>query len=282
MTIKIYAMSDAMEYWIKEFDIDGYRCDVAGMVPIEFWEFLRPRLDSIKPVFMLAEWEDPKLHEKAFDMTYSWELFQIMNRIGKEEENASAIFKQLEKETKIYPLNSFRMRFITNHDENSWNGTEFERLNYFVPPMAALSVTVPGMVLLYSGQEVGLNKRLSFFDKDTIDWNTPTSITSFYSRLLNLKTTNKALLNGEQGGEFIPLQTLQPDYVAAYLRKKDDNKVLVLLNLSNTYRTVNIKNSNLSGEYVEILTDAKQKMDDNYETKLQPWGLEVWSSNGSK
>ena len=164
------AMLDAMKFWVEEADIDGYRCDVAFEVPMEFWNNTRAALDSIKPVFMLAEAEGPEFHAEAFDMTYGWEFHHIINKIAAGEMELSALDEYQAKMDTTYTRNDFRMFFTTNHDENSWNGTIRERMgengkNFFV-----LCTTFPnGMPLLYSGQEYGLDKRLRFFDKDTIE-----------------------------------------------------------------------------------------------------------------
>ncbi len=157
-------MLNAMKFWVTEYDIDGYRCDVAGMVPDTFWLRVRTELDKIKPVFMLAEDEAPR-HHAAFDMTYGWEFHHVMNDIYKGEKNANDIEKYLHKNDSLYPSDAYRMYFITNHDENSWNGTEFERLGEGVKAFFVLTATVPGMPLIYSGQEAAMDKRLEFLVK---------------------------------------------------------------------------------------------------------------------
>ena len=162
------AMTDALKFWITETDIDGYRCDVAGMVPTDFWDNARDHMEAIKPVFMLAEDEDnPDLLRKAFDMNYGWKLHHIMNDIAKGKKNANDIWDYMAWNDSVYPTNAYRMYFTSNHDENSWNGTVKERMGDAGEAMAILSYTVPGMGLVYSGQEAGLDKRLRFFEKDT-------------------------------------------------------------------------------------------------------------------
>ena len=127
-------MIDALKFWVTECDIDGYRCDVAGMIPIEFWIEARTELEKIKNVFMLAEWDTPELH-KAFDMTYDWNFHNIINEIAKKEKTVVDLFQHLEKNKKEYPANAFRMQFTSNHDENSWNGTVIERLGEVPKPL---------------------------------------------------------------------------------------------------------------------------------------------------
>jgi glycosidase len=162
-------MIQSLEYWVKEANIDGYRCDVAGMVPIDFWVDARTRLDAIKPLFMLAEHEGKEVLE-AFDMIYAWEFHHIMNGIAKGEKTISDIDAYYAKIDTIFDVEDYLMTFTSNHDENSWNGTAFERMGDAVECMAVFSATVPGMPLIYSGQEDELNKRLKFFEKDVIEW----------------------------------------------------------------------------------------------------------------
>lgn len=185
-----HAMINAMKYWVREFDIDGFRCDVASMVPADFWKQARSALDSIKPLFMLAEAEehDMGIYDGCFNAYYGWELHHIMNQVAAGEKYPSAFDTVYLKKKKAFQDSVFSMNFITNHDENSWNGTIFERMPDAWKAMAALSYTWPGIPLMYSGQEKGLNKRLRFFDKDTIHTNTESaSIFSFYQSLNALK-----------------------------------------------------------------------------------------------
>ncbi|HUX60798.1 MAG TPA: alpha-amylase family glycosyl hydrolase, partial [Ignavibacteriaceae bacterium] len=116
-------MEGAMEYWVKNCNIDGFRCDVASMVPVPFWNFARKELDKIKPVFMLAESENPDLHEHAFDMTYSWEYFSIIKNIAKDKMNVKDLDAYFKKDNEQFNPDAYRMVFTTNHDENSWNGS---------------------------------------------------------------------------------------------------------------------------------------------------------------
>ncbi len=191
-------MTEALLFWVKEFGIDGYRCDVAGMVPVEFWNEARTELDKIKPVFMLAEWEDPVLLEKAFNMDYAWNLHHVMNSIAMGKKSVADLDQYFTTPEKVYPGNAIRMNFISNHDENSWNGTVWKRMGDATPSMAILSATIPGMPLIYSGQEAGLDKQLSFFEKDEIEWKEH-GIGEIYKALFNLKKNNKALWNGHLG-----------------------------------------------------------------------------------
>lgn len=268
-------MSDAMAYWIKEFNIDGFRCDVAGMIPTEFWNYNRKKLNQIKPVFMLAEWESPDLHIQAFDMTYSWDIYHIMNDIYKSNKNVYDIFKQLAKEKKQYPENAFRMRFLTNHDENSWNGTEFERMGDGVEAFAVVSSTIPGMFLIYTGQEIGLNKRLDFFEKDPIEWK-ESKFSDFYKKLISLKKNNSALWNGEKGGELIRIKNSNDSSVISFIRKKESNKIFVLANLTKNPIDIKINDKELIGSYINFFSGEETSLNQNEKFSLAPFEYKIF------
>jgi len=271
-------MTDAMLYWIKEADIDGYRCDVAGMLPVSFWHEAIPKLKEAKPVFMLAEEETPAMHDSGFfDATYSWKLYRLMNDIAQKKKPAGDIDSILLQETRSYPADAYRMRFTTNHDENSWNGTEYERLGSGARTFAVLSFTFPGIPLVYSGQEAAMNKRLRFFDKDTIPWgNYP--LEPFYTTLMQLKKHNDLLASGDSGGRFIKVATSDNRAVYAFLRKKEDRKIFVILNLSDSDRTVELKGNEFPGKYKEIFTGATREWKRGDKAMLGAWQYMVYET----
>ncbi|MFC2104560.1 alpha-amylase family glycosyl hydrolase [Bacteroidota bacterium] len=265
-------MIDALEYWIKEFNIDGYRCDVAGMVPVEFWNKARHELDKIKPVFMLAEANEPGLHEYAFDMTYAWTMHFLWNEIAQGKKTINDLVNQLEIEKTNYNSSDYRMNFTSNHDENSWKGTAFERLGDAVKTFAVLSVTTPGMPLIYSGQEACLNKRLKFFEKDTINWETECDFDKLFSTLLKLKKENPALWNGDFGGPMERIPTTTDDKVLAFSRTKDENKIITILNLSPKEVEFEFTNEIDGGNLTELFTG--EEFANKY--KLAAWGYKVF------
>ncbi len=271
-------MTDALAYWIKEADIDGYRCDVAGMVPVTFWHDAIPELKKIKPVFMLAEDESPKMHDTGyFDATYSWEVYHMMNEIYKGHKTADKFDSLLADEAKRFPKDAYRMRFTTNHDENSWNGTEYERLGAGVKAFTVLTFTLPGIPLIYSGQESALSKRLRFFDKDTIPWH-HYPMESFFSTLTQLKNKNKLIAAGEMGGEFVKISTSNDKAVYAFLRKKPHRQLFVLLNLSQTEQTVKLAGNAFEGHYREVFTGHPKDWAANASVKLAPWEYFVFET----
>jgi cyclomaltodextrinase / maltogenic alpha-amylase / neopullulanase len=268
-------MTDALKYWVEEFNIDGYRCDVAGMIPTEFWEEVRPELDKIKPVFMLAEWDTPEMHDKAFDMTYDWNLHKLMNGIYKGEKSSSDLKEHIIEDQKLYPEYAFKMQFTSNHDENSWNGTEFERLGEAAEMFAVFVNVIPGMPLIYSGQEAAFNKRLDFFEKDLIVWN-ENNFTKLYSKLNSLKNYNKALWNGNKGGpiEFIDDNT--QENVLALIRSRDEDKVFALFNMSAKETRVKINSHLINGSYYDFETDKPIEIKDKLNHLIKPWSYKLY------
>ncbi len=263
-------MIKAMKYWVAEADVDGFRCDVAEMVPLDFWRQARAALDSLKPVFMLAEGEKPQLH-KAFDMTYSWKMFYTFNDIAQGKKSARRLDKLLAEEKKYYPADAFRMRFTSNHDENAWNGTVFERLDGAVKTFAVLTVTLPGKPMIYNGQEAGMDKRLKFFERDPIEWRV-NNYRRFYSRLLNLYEGDPALY----AGEMHKIPTENDDQIYAFMRQNDDKRVLVFLNLSPAQQTITITSNYLNGEFIEYFTGRKRDFRGQATFNLPPWGYHVY------
>ncbi len=229
------AMTDAMVYWVREFDIDGYRCDVAGMVPTDFWINVHKEMDKVKDVFMLAEDGEPELLHEAFDMNYAWEYAHVIREIAKGEQTFEELDSLFARDNRRFPDNSYRMYFTSNHDENSWNGTDPEMYGDNFENFAVLSATVKGMPLIYNGQESGLDKRLEFFEKDEIEWKNY-KYTDFYTMLLNLNTNNEALWNGQYGGKTIRIPS--PEGTYAYFREKGDHKIMVALNNNSESTTI--------------------------------------------
>jgi glycosidase len=268
-------MIGAMEFWVN-LGVDGFRVDHPHNTPKEFWERVRIELNKIKPVLMLAEHEGPGYFmEKGFDMNYAWEMHHLMNSVAQGKDSANAIAKYFEREWAVYPQNVYRLMFLTNHDENSWAGTIDSLMGDAQKAMATLIFTANGVPLIYSGQETCLDKRLRFFVRDTIDWD-PCSMTGFYSDLIKLKKGNTALWNGEFGGPMIKIKTNKDKKVCAFFREKDENRVIVFLNL--TKKSVSFKPAlkSLDGEYTEYFTKEKLSIPLNVNVTLDPWGYKVF------
>ncbi len=223
------AMTDAMLYWLRETNIDGFRCDVASLVPTPFWEQARDALERVKPVFMLAESDAPDLHVRAFDMTYDWRLYDALKLIAAGKAGVQSLRDWWRYECATYPRDAYRMRYTANHDSNSWHGHDVEFYGEAFKAMAVLAATLPGMPLIYGGQEAVFDRKLAFFEKDTINWNNY-SLQDFYAGLLQLKRAHPALANGELGNALEWLSS--DDSVAAYVRGQGDARIRVVVNFS--------------------------------------------------
>ncbi len=268
-------MHEALEYWVEEFDIDGYRCDVADLVPTAFWNEARRRLDNIKPVFMLAEAETPEHHTHAFDMSYAWETHHKMNELAAGGITISDFEQHLEENRHRFPDYAYRMQFTSNHDENSWNGTVFERLGDGVEAFAVLAATIPGMPLVYNGQEAAMDKRLEFFEKDPIEWG-DYPLQDFYTRLLQLNQQNRALFNGVHGGDLVRIRTTADDQIFAFFREVEHDKAVVLLNLSAREVSFDIAGSYLIGTYQDLFSDIEVRLGEHQSWTFGPWEYAVY------
>lgn len=266
-------MISALKYWVSEFDIDGYRCDVAGMVPIEFWNEVRTELDKIKPVFMLAEWDTPEMHKFAFDMTYDWDLHKIFNGVYAKERNSSDIIKHILNDQKKYPDYAYRMQFTSNHDENSWNGTEYERLGKAAEVFAVLTYVIPGMPLIYNGQEIGFNKRLEFFEKDSIIWK-ENKFEKLYKNLNELKERNNALWAGIESGSIDFINNNND--ILIIRRSKENKEVIGFFNLTEKETEANTRLEKASGVYIGFNNDQQIELNGNFQLKLKPWSYIIF------
>lgn len=240
------AMADALEYWVRECGVDGYRCDVAEKVPTDFWEKARRQLEAVNPeVFMLAEAEVPEHHNRAFDMSYGWEMHHIMNQVGKGEWSVDSLIEAVPRQTERFGTDAYRMMFITNHDENAWNGTVEERLGPNGDAMAILSGTLMGMPLVYSGQEAANPKRLRFFEKDTVNWDGYAKA-ELYTTINRLNHENKALWNGNHGAQ-PEFYAVDSDHAMAWKRQVEGNEVIAAVNFGDEAISLDL---GLSSDYV--------------------------------
>lgn len=263
------AMIDAMSYWVREFDIDGFRCDVAYEVPTDFWNDARESLDSIKPVFMLAEAEHPELNEKAFDMCYNWPLKNLMADIvsGKSASPVSSLDSLFSLQQTKFPDSTLFMNHITNHDLNSWEGTEFDRLKDGVKAFAVLTYTIPGMPLLYTAQETGLDRAIQFFEKDPVESWEKNEWFGFYATLCKLKRENAAL-DGYGKWCDVKRYDVGSDKVYAYQRSNGEESVVVVLNLSGEEASLEWKEQPTLDGYANPFDEQTAVLP----TKLSPWG----------
>lgn len=222
-------MEKCMRFWMDR-GIDGFRCDVASQVPADFWSdvFRKFRNDYPRRLYFLAEGEETWLNDAGFDCTYAWRLHHLLNDIAQGKADIDSLLNYLEWNKESFGA-THRLTFTSNHDENSWAGTEFEREGKAADACAVLCFTLPAsQPLIYTGQEIGLSRRLAFFEKDPItDWSA-NEHTAFYKTLVDLKHNNPALAAGERGGKMVWWEA--PEGWVAFHRQVKDNMVIVLAN----------------------------------------------------
>ncbi len=270
------SMIDAMKFWIRETDIDGFRCDVASEVPADFWKEAITQLRTLKNVFMLAEGDKPDLHAAGFDATYGWSEFSVITNIFSGKKNKASLDSVIHTIDSGYAKDDFRLYFTTNHDENSWNGTEFERMGQAHKAFAVWTQTMSRSIpLIYSGQEVANKKRLKFFVKDTITWG-DFNMAPFYKKLLTLRRSNKGLATD---AAFTKLVTGIDHLIYAFAREKEGQKVVVVLNFSKQAHKFRIPGDIISGEAKNVFKDTKEKLTKEFEFNLEPWGYVVYDYN---
>jgi len=268
-------MTEAMKYWVAEADIDGYRCDVAGFVPIRFWNNLRQELDAIKPVFMLAEWESRDLHAEAFDMTYAWSWNETLHKICRGQADVNSLFIYYSWNESAYPKNSMRMTFVSNHDKNAWEGTMFEQFGDGLEAAIALSVVGEGMPLMYNGQEAGNDKRLAFFEKDPIQWKAH-EIGELYKKLFRLMKNNTALWHAKWGSRMLKVPNNFENEVFSFVRQNQNDKVFAIFNFSDETKNIKFKEQLYFGEYMDFHTDNEISINANSSIELNPWAYKIY------
>jgi alpha-amylase len=267
------SMIASMQYWIRTTNIDGFRCDVAWNVPGDFWRTCIARLRKMKPLFMLAEGDKPYLAENGFDAIYPWDMFHMMVMVAKGERPAFALDSVLRHDGEIYPKGTLRMYFTSNHDENSWNGADFQTFpGPAHGPFAVLTQTLPADIpLIYGGQEEPVLRSLSFFEKDSIRFSA-FGRSGFYQTLLALRKRNAAL---DEDASFERLEAGDNRSVYSFLRKKSGQKLLVLLNLSPAPQDIRFKSGLLWGHPNDIFTGKTVAVNGDKWT-LEPWGYRVF------
>jgi cyclomaltodextrinase len=264
-------MTEALKFWIKEYDIDGYRCDIASFVPIDFWEHARTELEAIKPVLMLAEAEDRELHRKAFDITYNWTLWNILHQIAMNERSVKTLTEAyIAEHVSIFPKEGIRLNFIDNHDKNSWEGNPYSNFGDALKAATVFTVMMDGMPLVYNGQEAGLDRSLEFFEKDPIEWKSHENA-ALYTTLFKLKHNNEALWNGRYGGEMVRIMNDRMDQVISFVREKNGDKVLTFINFSKQSLIVQFDTSFDMGIYTNLFTEDQKKVSETLIMTMEPW-----------
>ncbi|MEO7306010.1 MAG: alpha-amylase family glycosyl hydrolase [Ferruginibacter sp.] len=268
------SMIDAMKFWVTETGIDGFRCDVADDVPADFWKACINELRKHKNVFMLAEGKKMELYDAGFDETYAWDIMVAMTELYAGKRSVLQFDSLINADIARYPKKAYRLFFTTNHDENSWNGTEFEKYGDAYKTFAVFAQTMYQSVpLIYNGQEDMNKKRLKFFIKDTIAWDGKNPMTPFYKTMLALRKSNMALA---ADASYKKLASSADASIFAYGREKEGHKVVVILNLSKQAQKFTIKDVSINGDPMNIFMGVKEKVNEAHEFSIEPWGYIVY------
>jgi len=271
------AMIEAMSFWVRTCDIDGFRCDLAFWVELDFWKEARPALDAIKPLFWLGEFDelDTPEYGEVFDASYTWTWMHKTEDFYKGKISIHDLFTVLKKYDDIGD-DTIRAWFTSNHDENSWNGTENEKYGEMAAALAVFSATWNGIPLLYSGQELPNRKRLQFFEKDIIQWSGEYQLEDFYYRLLCLQANHPALRGGDSSVKTFLIKSNPADKLLFFLRKNEHNEVLTVLNLSADTMNIELLDSRITGVFTEIFTDLAYDFSMSRHLTLNAWGYQVF------
>ena len=264
-------MLEDMKYWVKDMNVDGFRCDVAGSVPVDFWKNTIAELKKVKPIFMLAEAWEPALMANGFDMAYNWDSHHIMNQIAQGKETVKNWDARMNQIDTLYEKDDILMNFVTNHDENSWSGTVKERMGDASETMLALSYCAPGMPLIYSGQEFDLNKRLLFFEKDTIS-KIKGKVWPILAKLGDLKKNNKALNGGKNAASYTKINTSNNENILMFSRDKDGSSITFMANLSNKKI---VFTPEIEGESIDFFNNEKVIFSKEKEVVLKAWEYKI-------
>jgi glycosidase len=264
------AMIDIMQYWVREFGVDGYRCDVAGAVPSDFWNAAIDSVETIKPVLMLAEDAAPTMHEQGFDLTYAWPFYDRLKSVWREGVPVGSLATQVVKTTAEMPGAGRRLRFTTNHDETMWDATPPELFDGVKGSKAAfvLATSMPGVPLVYNGQELGVSDTVSFFQRTAYDWRAEAPpITDFYRRYLQLYRASPALRHGA-----LDVHTPQAEDVLVYRRSTADQTLLLAVNVRPEERAVPLPSTYEGASLTALWTDRPVPQDT---LSLDPYGIRV-------
>ena len=274
------AQIDAMAFWLTEHAVDGFRCDMAMLVPAEFWRAASRRLRALKPdLFMLAEAEETYLFDEgAFDACYAWEMHHLMCDVAQQRVRVTALRNYLYADRERYPRRAMRLTFTSNHDENSWSGSEFARMGDAREIMAAFSFVVPrGLPLVYTGQEVGYDHSFAFFDRDPIPAAryVGNDFTALYRRLAALRHANPALAAGERGAEMIEIRNNAEDCLMTFVREVAGNRVVAVLNMSPYTIRAQYGTGIYAGRYTDAMTGADYDLPPHVDEIMAPWSYRI-------
>ena len=267
----------AMRFWVEHHAVDGFRCDMAMLVPIEFWQEAAAELRSVREdLFLLAEAEEDNLFDRAFDASYQWGIHHLMCDVAKGTRRVWDLRNALYADLSRYPAEAMRMSFTSNHDENSWSGSEFERFGDALEVMTAFTFLMPKTIpLIYTGQEVGYDHSFAFFEHDPLPDCCPTRQTEVYRRLIRLKHMEAALAAGERGGDMVEIDNNAKDCMMTFVREKGRSRVVAILNLSPWTIHADFSTGGYAGEYRDAMTCERIVLPEHFERDILPWHYQI-------
>lgn len=244
-------MINMLRYWIEEFDIDGYRCDVATWVPYDFWKDAIVALREIKPILMLAESDDIRIHDSGFDLTYAWPEYDKMKEVweGAPVSELVQLITHIEDEL---PDGTGRLRFTTNHDETAWDAPPPAVFGGKIAAKAAyiLTSTLPGVPLIYTGQETGIDVNVSFFEQTAYDWTANRDVRTFFEDYFDFFHESSAL----KGGSLAFLAPEEND-IMMFERTSGGERLIVVVNVRNRESSVDVPASLQGTTGADVFTD---------------------------
>lgn len=267
---------EAMKFWLKH-NVDGFRCDMAMLVPIEFWQEVRRELESLKSdIFFLAEAEGNEFFNEAFNACYGWEIHHTMCDIAQGKCRVWALRDKIYKELECYPTFATKMLFTSNHDENSWSGSEYERMGAAVEVMTALTFTLPkNLPLIYTGQEYGYDHSFEFFDKDAMPKMEENDTTELYRKLSELRHSFSALHSANAGGSFIEINNNAPDCLLTFVREDAQGRVVMVANLSPYTVFTDFHTGIYAGEYIDAISGEPSTLYERTWGDMEPWSYRL-------
>lgn len=265
------AMIDAMTFWVVETGIDGFRCDLAFWVQLDFWVEAKKELDKVKDLFWLGELDalEHPGYMQVFDAAYTWTWMHKTEQFYKGQLSFTDLMQVLQRYKEQPGAAAW---FTTNHDENSWNGTEYEKYGALAKALAVFSCTWPGLPLVYSGQELPNYKRLQFFEKDEIEWSDKIELHDFYKTLFELRKSNALATDAS-------VSHIQIEHTPAliFIRSSGVDKIGVAINFSAAKFDVEMPDTWTDIKEIfssdEIAVSSKQKI------VLPPWGFSIFRNN---
>ncbi len=272
------AQAEAMEFWVREHAVDGFRCDMAMLMPIEFWNETSERLHRLKPdIFMLAEAEETNLFDRpAFDACYGWGMYHLLNDVAQQKVRVTALRDFMYADMKRYPKTAMRLAFTSNHDENSWNGTEYARMGDAAEVMSAFTFVMPGALpLIYTGQEYGYNHAFKFFDRDPMPEMGINLTTCRYRRLCRLRHDNPALASGDRSGDTFEIRNNAEDCLMILVRETEKNRVIAIMNMSPYRIHADYYTGIYAGLYFDALTGEEYEYRGHIEEDMEPWSYRL-------